>query len=151
MTAIVKQSQYVCLQLTDCVYSAVIGQLRSKRLLKFKLFPLKVAVKYGKDPRIYNILCKEFIGDENGNVTGIKAVEIKWVKVSYEHKSNAGIVLVGLSMSLCVVACWPGEGPRGHVSLGNDFLGALNRESDILTYFMRSEGAPFFSIMKVPL
>jgi len=40
----------------------------------------EVAVKYGKDPRIYNILCKEFIGDENGNVTGIKAVEIKWVK-----------------------------------------------------------------------
>lgn len=42
----------------------------------------KVSVKYGHDPRLYNILCKEFIGDVNGSVTGIRAVEITWVKVS---------------------------------------------------------------------
>ena len=43
---------------------------------------IKVAMKYGQDPRLYNILCKEFIGDGNGKVTGIRAVEITWVKVA---------------------------------------------------------------------
>ena len=62
-------------------------------------------MKYGKDPRIYNILCKEFIGDENGNVTGIRAVEIRWVKVSQTHKSKAEIVydwLVDEPLLVCV-------------------------------------------------
>ncbi|MCF7980976.1 MAG: glutamate synthase subunit beta [Pseudomonadales bacterium] len=35
--------------------------------------------KYGKDPRTYSILTKEFIGDENGQVKGIKTVNIEWV------------------------------------------------------------------------
>ena len=40
-------------------------------------------MKYGKDPRIYNIMCKEFVGDGSGNLCGVKAAEIKWVKVRY--------------------------------------------------------------------
>ncbi|KXJ22785.1 putative glutamate synthase [NADPH] [Exaiptasia diaphana] len=40
----------------------------------------EVAIKYGRDPRVYNIMSKEFIGNEDGHVTGIKAVEIQWVK-----------------------------------------------------------------------
>ena len=38
-------------------------------------------MKYGKDPRFYNIMSKEFVGDDLGNVTGVRAVEISWVKV----------------------------------------------------------------------
>jgi NAD(P)H-dependent glutamate synthase small subunit len=36
------------------------------------------AKKFGTDPRVYNITGKEFVG-ENGVVTGIKTVEVKWV------------------------------------------------------------------------
>lgn len=35
---------------------------------------------YGKDPREYSILSKEFVGDENGNVKGIKTVKVEWTK-----------------------------------------------------------------------
>ncbi|ODQ81455.1 hypothetical protein BABINDRAFT_159742 [Babjeviella inositovora NRRL Y-12698] len=38
----------------------------------------EVAEHYGKDPREYCILSKEFIGDDNGNVTGIKTVRVEW-------------------------------------------------------------------------
>lgn len=35
--------------------------------------------KFGQDPRTYSILTKEFIGNEKGQVTGIKTVNIEWV------------------------------------------------------------------------
>lgn len=35
-------------------------------------------VKFGHDPRTYNILSKEFLDDGQGNVTGIKTVRVKW-------------------------------------------------------------------------
>jgi glutamate synthase (NADPH/NADH) len=35
---------------------------------------------YGKDPREYSILSKEFIGNEAGHVTGIKTVKVEWKK-----------------------------------------------------------------------
>ena len=38
--------------------------------------------KFGSDPRTYAILSKEFIGDEDGNLTGIKTVNIDWSKPS---------------------------------------------------------------------
>jgi glutamate synthase (NADPH/NADH) small chain len=38
----------------------------------------EATVKFGDDPREYSILSKEFIGDENGNLTGIKTVSIEW-------------------------------------------------------------------------
>jgi len=37
--------------------------------------------RFGKDPREFCVLTKEFVGDENGNVTGVKTVEVKWTKV----------------------------------------------------------------------
>ena len=37
------------------------------------------ATKFGKDPREYSILSKEFIED-NGKVTGIRTVRVKWSK-----------------------------------------------------------------------
>lgn len=39
------------------------------------------AAKYGKDPREYCILSKEFIDDGKGNVKGIKTVRVAWEKV----------------------------------------------------------------------
>lgn len=36
-------------------------------------------VRFGEDPRNYDILSKEFIGDDKGRVTGIKTVDIRWV------------------------------------------------------------------------
>lgn len=39
---------------------------------------------HGKDPREFSILSKEFVGDAEGRVTGIKAVRVKW------NKDNTG-------------------------------------------------------------
>lgn len=38
----------------------------------------EVKERYGNDPREYCILSKEFTGDANGNVTGIKTVKVEW-------------------------------------------------------------------------
>lgn len=38
----------------------------------------EVAAHYGKDPREYSILSKEFVGDDDGNVKGIKTVRVEW-------------------------------------------------------------------------
>ncbi|KAK9472939.1 uncharacterized protein V1510DRAFT_402632 [Dipodascopsis tothii] len=40
----------------------------------------EVAAHYGKDPREYCIMSKEFVGDDNGNVKGIKTVRVEWTK-----------------------------------------------------------------------
>lgn len=37
--------------------------------------------RFGRDPREYRILTKEFIDDGNGNVSGVKIVEVRWAKV----------------------------------------------------------------------
>ena len=39
------------------------------------------AERFGRDPREYQILTKEFIDDGNGNVAGVKIVEVQWAKV----------------------------------------------------------------------
>ncbi len=62
--------------------------------------------KFGKDPRVYNILSKEFISDGNGNVKGIKAVKVAWTKVDgrmqmqevtgSEHIVEADLVLLAM-------------------------------------------------------
>lgn len=40
----------------------------------------EVVAKFGQDPRGFSILSQEFIGDDNGNVVGIKTVQIDWSK-----------------------------------------------------------------------
>ncbi|XP_014251077.1 glutamate synthase [NADH], amyloplastic isoform X2 [Cimex lectularius] len=40
----------------------------------------EVKVKFGKDPRQYSVLSKEFIDDGNGNVAGIRTVKVSWSK-----------------------------------------------------------------------
>ncbi|PHT42578.1 hypothetical protein CQW23_16603 [Capsicum baccatum] len=37
-------------------------------------WPQEAAAKFGKDPRSYEVLTKRFIGDENGNVNGLKTI-----------------------------------------------------------------------------
>jgi len=37
--------------------------------------------RFGRDPREYRILTKEFIDDGKGNVSGVKIVEVRWSKV----------------------------------------------------------------------
>ncbi|EDO38711.1 predicted protein [Nematostella vectensis] len=67
----------------------------------------EVAIKYGRDPRIYNIMSKEFLSNDKGHVRAIKAVEIKWVKdpsgrwvieevPNSEHEFPADLVLIAL-------------------------------------------------------
>lgn len=36
--------------------------------------------KFGRDPREYQILSKEFVGDDQGNLKAIKTVEVRWTK-----------------------------------------------------------------------
>ena len=38
----------------------------------------EVTTHYGKDPREYSILSKEFVGDDEGKVKGIKTVRVEW-------------------------------------------------------------------------
>ena len=38
--------------------------------------------KFGRDPREYQILSKEFLLDDDGNLRGIKTIEVKWTKTS---------------------------------------------------------------------
>ncbi|MFO1062464.1 MAG: glutamate synthase subunit beta [Pirellulales bacterium] len=66
----------------------------------------EAAEKFGKDPREYCILSKEFIDDGKGNVRGIKAVNVKWTKVDgrmkmeevagSEHIVEADLVLLAM-------------------------------------------------------
>jgi glutamate synthase (NADPH/NADH) small chain len=42
--------------------------------------------KFGKDPREYCLLSKGFIGDEDGNLTGIKTVQVEWTNVDGQFK-----------------------------------------------------------------
>eukprot|EP01134_Creolimax_fragrantissima_P007685 CFRG7685T1 len=39
----------------------------------------EVQAKYARDPRVFNIMAKEFIG-EDGNLKGVKTVQVEWVK-----------------------------------------------------------------------
>ncbi|KAK7070468.1 hypothetical protein SK128_010174 [Halocaridina rubra] len=40
----------------------------------------EVKVKFGRDPREYSTLTKEFLDDGNGKVAGVKAVQVEWTK-----------------------------------------------------------------------
>ncbi len=44
------------------------------------------ADRFGRDPREYQILTKEFIDDGKGNVCGVKIVEVQWSKVDGRWK-----------------------------------------------------------------
>lgn len=61
----------------------------------------EVANKYGRDPRVYTISAKEFLG-ENGILRGVKTVEVTWEKghpqeiPDTEHTWEADLVLLSM-------------------------------------------------------
>nr|GMC64767.1 glutamate synthase 1 [NADH], chloroplastic isoform X1 [Ipomoea batatas] len=40
----------------------------------------EAATKFGEDPRTYEVLTKQFVGDESGVVKGVEIVKVKWEK-----------------------------------------------------------------------
>ncbi len=66
----------------------------------------EAAEKFGRDPREYCILSKEFVDDGQGNVRGIRAVNVRWTKVDgrmkmeevagSEHIVDADLVLLAM-------------------------------------------------------
>ncbi len=40
----------------------------------------EVAAKFGDDPRAFCVMSKEFVGDEQGRVAGIRTVQVEWQK-----------------------------------------------------------------------
>ena len=49
------------------------------RILRVDYGHQEAEKKYGHDPRTYCLLSKEFIKDEQGNVKGIKTINVEWV------------------------------------------------------------------------
>ncbi|KAK9692794.1 glutamate synthase [NADH] [Basidiobolus ranarum] len=52
------------------------------RVFKVDYGHAEVQMQYGKDPREYCILSKEFVSDGNGRVKGINTVRVEWTKDS---------------------------------------------------------------------
>ena len=50
------------------------------RLLKLDYGHQEAKTAFGADPREFSILTKEFVGDEDGHVKGIKTVRVRWHK-----------------------------------------------------------------------
>ncbi|AMD19597.1 HCL554Wp [Eremothecium sinecaudum] len=50
------------------------------RIMRVDYGHAEVKERYGRDPREFCILSKEFIGNENGEVTAIKTVRVEWKK-----------------------------------------------------------------------
>jgi NAD(P)H-dependent glutamate synthase small subunit len=46
----------------------------------------EVAAKFGADPRTFCVMSKEFVGDENGRVAGIRTVQVEWNKIDGQWK-----------------------------------------------------------------
>ncbi|KAJ9539597.1 hypothetical protein OSB04_026103 [Centaurea solstitialis] len=50
------------------------------RILRVDYGHQEAATKFGKDPRVYEVLTKRFVGDENGVVKGVEVVRVHWEK-----------------------------------------------------------------------
>ncbi|MFW5801705.1 MAG: glutamate synthase subunit beta, partial [Spirochaeta sp.] len=50
------------------------------RLMKSDYGHQESEAVFGRDPREFSIMTKEFLGNENGEVTGVRTVRIKWIK-----------------------------------------------------------------------
>jgi len=98
--------------------------------------------KFGEDPRSYDILTKEFIGDSQGNVTGIRTVNIQWAKqngkmIFNEIEGSEKVWeadLVMLSMGFL--------GPENYVLEGSDVAldGRSNYQAEHEKYTTNVEG-----------
>ncbi len=50
------------------------------KILRTDYAHAETEAKFGNDPRTYSISSKEFVGDAAGNLTGVKTVQLEWVK-----------------------------------------------------------------------
>jgi NAD(P)H-dependent glutamate synthase small subunit len=48
----------------------------------------EASARDGKDPRQFCVLSKEFLGDGQGNLTGVKTVEVQWVEENGQWQMN---------------------------------------------------------------
>jgi NADPH-dependent glutamate synthase beta subunit-like oxidoreductase len=44
------------------------------------------SMRHGDDPRAFCVMSKEFVGDDNGNVAGIRTIQVEWHKVDGQWK-----------------------------------------------------------------
>ena len=87
---------------SDCIGTS--NRLGAKSVTNFEIMPKPSISRTDENPwpywpfklkttsshdegiqREWNILTKEFVGDENGNVTGLKTVEVKWINKKGER------------------------------------------------------------------
>ncbi len=50
------------------------------RILRSDYAHGEAVARFGHDPRVYCIMSKEFLDDGNGNVAGVRTVEVEWTK-----------------------------------------------------------------------
>ena len=48
------------------------------RIYRLDYSHAEAKAKWGDDPRAYCVLTKEFVGDDNGRITGVKTVNVAW-------------------------------------------------------------------------
>ncbi len=56
------------------------------KILRVDYGHAEAAEKFGEDPRTYCLLSKGYIGDKDGNLTGIKTVNVEWTSVDGQFK-----------------------------------------------------------------
>ncbi|MBT8129972.1 MAG: glutamate synthase subunit beta [Gammaproteobacteria bacterium] len=150
---------------TDCIGTSI--RHGCKSLVNFELLPQAPAVRaddnpwplwpvvhrvdygheegierFGRDPREYCILTKEFIGDDAGNVKAVKTIEARWTRVDgrWNMEEVAGTEktweadLVLLSMGFL--------GPEHYVSneVGIDYDGRSNYKAEYGRYATSVKG-----------
>lgn len=83
------------------------------RIYKLDYGQAEAAALFGDDPRVYAVMTKEFLGDENGRVQAIRTVDVRW------ESNGSGPKLVEIPGSERI---WPAQ----LVILAMGFLGPEN-------------------------
>lgn len=101
----------------------------------------EVRVKFGKDPRQYSTTTKEFIGDANGNISGVNTIQVEWTQspkgqwsmkevVGSEKYFPANLILLAMGFLGPEKQILTDAGleldPRGNVKSVNGLYGSSN-------------------------
>ncbi|CAH1799875.1 unnamed protein product [Owenia fusiformis] len=94
----------------------------------------EVKVKWGRDPRHFDIMSKEFLDDGNGNVSGVKTVKVEWTKddtgrwqmkevEGSEHVFKADIIMLAMGFlgpeSYIIKELELDQDPRSNIATSN--------------------------------
>jgi len=90
--------------------------------------------RFGRDPREYSILTKEFIDDGSGNVAGVKIVEVRWAKVDDNWRMEEVEGTEKIWEAELVLLSMGFLGPEQYVS------DALNIEYDVRSNYQAQHG-----------